>query len=515
MNIIKKLLASLTALVMAVGFMIGGSVPVMAAGTGTITITPPANTPSNATNEYKIYKVFDGVSNGTSSTTGTTMSYTLPAGKTLTGDMATYFATDGAGNVSAKDAAKGTDGLLTADAIAAIKTFVQNDTLVDTVTTIGTTAGTSKSLSEGYYYVTTTTGSAVMVTSTKPTAEVQDKTTVPSVDKKITAVKESASVNTDAGSIKTGGKNAIAEVGSVLTFEADITLGKNAKLYVFEDKLPKDRSGNYTLRLVAGSGKVYKNTISEDNLVAYSAENQENYSYSEQPGNNDDWTFKIEFKDTFISGLETQNIQKLIVVYQATVTSAALQQSSPATNSATISWGDPQHKNTSAPSQTNTYNAKITVNKTFENLQKDTELGNSDSAQFVLTRKNGAETQYYSLSGNNVTWQNSIENATPITFTENGSASFAGLANGTYTLVESKVPSGYNKAADQEITINDSNTDQALTDSNLIQAKVITNTTGALLPSTGGIGTTIFYVAGGAIIIVVVGMIMVRRNKNA
>lgn len=515
MNIIKKLLASLTAFVMAVGFMIGGSLPVVAAGTGTITITPPTDTPSMATNEYKIYKVFDGVSNGTSTTTGTTMSYTLPAGKTLAGVMATYFETDGAGNVSAKDAAKGTDGLLTADAIAAIKEFVKNDTPVDTVTTTGTTDGTSKALSEGYYYITTTTGSAVMVTSTKPTAVVQDKTTVPSVDKKITAVKASTSDNTDAGSIKTGGKDAIAEVGSVLTFEADITLGKNAKLYVFEDKLPKDSSGNYTLQLVSQSGKVYKNTISNDNLVAYSSTNQDNYSYSEQPSNNDDWTFKIDFKDSFITSLEQQNIQKLIVVYQATVTSAALQQNSPATNSATISWGDPQHKNTSAPSQTHTYNAKITVNKSFENLQNDTDLGNNDSAQFVLTRKNGADTQYYNLTNNNVTWQNSIEQATPITFTKNGSASFAGLANGTYTLVESKVPSGYNKAADQDITISGANADQALTDTNLVKTEKITNTTGALLPSTGGIGTTIFYIAGGAIIIVAIGMMMVRRKKNA
>lgn len=126
MKKMKKVLAFLLtfAMVMAMG------VAAMAAGTGTITINPPEGTDSNTTTTYSIYKVFDADGNGTN------ISYKLPSGKTLTGDMTTYFETDTAGNVTAKAAAKDANGNLTSGAIAAIAAFVQGDTAVKTVTTL-------------------------------------------------------------------------------------------------------------------------------------------------------------------------------------------------------------------------------------------------------------------------------------------------------------------------------------------------------------------------------------------
>ena len=69
------------------------------------------------------------------------------------------------------------------------------------------------------------------------------------------------------------------------------------------------------------------------------------------------------------------------------------------------------------------------------------------------------------------------------------------------------MPSGYNKAANTEVTIAQSDAAE-----NLVQTKTIVNNTGAVLPSTGGIGTTIFYIVGG--ILLVGGAVMYITRKR-
>lgn len=231
------------------------------------------------------------------------------------------------------------------------------------------------------------------------------------------------------------------------------------------------------------------------------------------------WT--VTFTDDTVKDKYTESGYHFYVLYKATVNSSALHTDA-ATNSATISWGDPEHKSKSQPSTTNTYNATITVTKTFAGLTGSS-LPEGQKAEFVLANSNG---KYYKISDSNVvTWENTTEEATVRSITaNNGTGVFAGLPDGTYTLKEITAPNGYNKAADVTFTVNgatvngfNSNTKPTgdVTGTNLNQATTINNTQGTVLPSTGGIGTTIFYVAGGAIIIAAVGMMMARRKRNA
>lgn len=105
----------------------------------------------------------------------------------------------------------------------------------------------------------------------------------------------------------------------------------------------------------------------------------------------------------------------------------------------------------------------------------------------------------------------------------NGVFNIIGLYAGTYTLKETTTPDGYNKCEDIAITIsathkenaNKTSADLTLTETN--GDNDIINNSGSTLPSTGGIGTTLFYLGGGCMV-AVAGILLItkkRINKNA
>lgn len=544
MNIIKKLLASLTALVMAVGFMMGGSLPVMAEGEspaptkGTITITPPTGTQDNTSTTYRIYKVFDAT------VSGGNISYKLMSGKSDVPSDFSYgtdysgakFVKDDAGNIYlgtvSDTATSGTGEIsitvnsstkyltpqtsdLNQNQINAIRSYVGVDAVGGTsaaapttsVTATGTADAVANNLDFGYYYITTTTGSLVTVTSTSPTANVSDKNSVPSVSKKITYAGS-------AGSITSDGKSAIAEVGQNIKYQVTVTFGKGSKNVVFHDKmgngLAKITNSNVTVN-------IYKqdNTTAESNYTATVLRGDQALGTGE---NKDD--LSVQFSD----GIPEKYYA--VITYTARVESNALS-STPAKNKAWVTYGESDAK--TPEDHTDVYNAKFTVTKHNQNGAPLTGAG------FVLKSASNTYYKYTAATeseGAKVEWVSDIDQATEYTSDSNGAVTaFAGLPSGQYTLVEKTVPQGYNKAPDYTFTVNAATiaTDSYKADKtegadqvpdslqtvNLEQTATIENRAGSVLPSTGGIGTTIFYIAGGVIIIAAIGMIMVRRNKNA
>lgn len=106
---------------------------------------------------------------------------------------------------------------------------------------------------------------------------------------------------------------------------------------------------------------------------------------------------------------------------------------------------------------------------------------------------------------------------------EQGHLTFSGLGVGTYTLSETVVPAGYNRAADITFTISfdaatkkfaSNNNAVSLTgeNTNVFQTKVM-NLKGSTLPSTGGMGTTIFYVIGGVLVAGAVILLISRKRR--
>lgn len=143
-------------------------------------------------------------------------------------------------------------------------------------------------------------------------------------------------------------------------------------------------------------------------------------------------------------------------------------------------------------------------------------------------------------------WVDSEEAGSTLKSDENGLFKVIGLDDGTYTLTETKVPTGYNLLNApvtlklDATTANGQNWDvfdatKALTDLTLtvdtgaaqpaktpgegdsfgkygVVETTVLNTSGSSLPSTGGIGTTIFYVAGG-VLVVGAGVLLITKKR--
>lgn len=97
-----------------------------------------------------------------------------------------------------------------------------------------------------------------------------------------------------------------------------------------------------------------------------------------------------------------------------------------------------------------------------------------------------------------------------------------GLAAGNYWLVEKEAPAGYNKlTAPIKVTITQNGDNKlewtvskndSLEDDKIIDIK---NTTGTILPGTGGMGTILFTVVGIALVLIVAASFVISRRKRA
>ncbi len=145
-------------------------------------------------------------------------------------------------------------------------------------------------------------------------------------------------------------------------------------------------------------------------------------------------------------------------------------------------------------------------------------------AEFTLEKK-------VNVSENEYRW----DEITAVKNTEGTTFTFNGLDDGTYRLKETVTPSGYNTIKPIEFTITAEHDvtadDPKLTSMNVNGTDVFTvdmesgkttpagsltaaieNKKGTILPSTGGIGTTVFYVTG-AILMLGAGVLLVSRKR--
>lgn len=247
--------------------------------------------------------------------------------------------------------------------------------------------------------------------------------------------------------------------------------------------------------------------------------------------NGEKCTFEVIFND--LKKIDSVNSESIISVeYTAKLNDEAVIGQQGNVNSAKVEYsnnpnvieeGKPATPGASPWDNVIVFTYKIVINKVD---QDNKALGN---AAFKLEKKNAAGAFEVVLDYTN----EASENKT--------SFEFSGLDDGVYRLTETKTPEGYNSidpitfsvTADHKIQWeNENRTDvlQALSgakesgqielalnasnsDKGELQTTII-NQAGALLPSTGGIGTRIFYIIGGILMVAAVVLITKVRFHN-
>ncbi len=211
-------------------------------------------------------------------------------------------------------------------------------------------------------------------------------------------------------------------------------------------------------------------------------------------------SFEINFKYDQI-----KNYDKVRITYSASLAKETITIVGGAgnTNTANLTYSNNPYVADSTQTQetTNTvftYGAEIT--------KTDKTSGEAlTGAEFELTKDSNK--LYFVKTADGVYYQansSDVGATTTLVVDNKGKLNIFGLAEGTYSLTETKAPSGYNKSAEtKEIKITDADLNGALDDetgSTGIYKLTFPNSQGFQLPVTGGAGTVAF-VAGGVVFV--------------
>lgn len=504
MKVIKKITAIMLSIMMVLGMCsVVGAAEAGKGETGSITIKKAIDG-----QEYKIYKMleldsFDKDLYSYKPVAEWEEFFKKGAGKDYVdineNGYVTWKAEDGEDD--AKKAARAAE--LSQKALA----YVKEKSIVETKKVTATATGEERTttinfndLGLGYYLIDSTAGTLCGLTTTNRNVEIQEKNVEPTVEKKVSSEKDG-----------TYNQSNFANIGDKVYFKTVITAQAGAQKYVLHDTMSEGLTFNndIEIRLNDESGT----PIGADN---YTIKLNPSVTNATTNLTTDKCTFEIEFTDTFCNNLNTNN--KIYVTYSATLNgNAIIGTSTEANNNNTtkITYGEESKE--SKESTTVTYTLQIPVFK-YTGDEKKPLAG----AKFALYESaTGGEAVKLVQKENTQDYRRALKTESGITeveTTSTGEFNIQGLKLGTYWLEETAAPKGYNKLAKRiEVKIVEHGTlviDGKTTENNSPINKVnVENKSGSLLPSTGGMGTTIFYIAG-AFLVLISGVVLIAKKRT-
>ncbi|WP_305152303.1 SpaA isopeptide-forming pilin-related protein [uncultured Dubosiella sp.] len=469
MKSLKKLLSIFAAFMMVVGLT---AVNVSAEGTATITVEEPI-----ADKTYTAYQLF---SSTTTSASGFVADDTQKNALEGTGTPFTFEKNvSGSWNVGIKE------GKSDADVIkfikqneetlkASLKNYAHELVLVD-----GEAVAT---VPLGYYFVTTGTGTVITLETVNENKVIKDKN--------------------DIGFEKTSNNSEVVtdkQVGDTVPFTITFKAYKGWTNVKVSDELTQ--------------GLEYVKGTDEKVALTITATNNQATTHTLNMGDNSE-SFDLTFPEITTDTTFT-------ISYNAKVTKDAIFVET-STNTAKL---DADNNPNIGQDTVTVYNYDLTIDKFAGNVNDANDIDGQklSGAEFQIfdkvatdhtrqalwfvehTNPDNENEKYYTLA--NSTDANATQT---LTTPENGQIVIRGLAKKTYYIKETKAPNGYNLLK-EEIEFTPVTSENNL-GSQTNTTEHVPNYAGAQLPSTGGMGTTMLYVAG-AILMVGAAVIFVTNKR--
>ena len=318
----------------------------------------------------------------------------------------------------------------------------------------------------GYYLVDSSLGALCHLSSTDLKATINEKNAEPSIEKTATTLVEGT-----------------AKIGDKVDYKIVVNVAAGYQKYVVTDKMT--------------TGLTFNNDIT---IKYYDAEGNEVTGLTGAATNttaSTNYTFKIDF-----SNVNLANVAKIEITYSATINENAVDNNSSQSNAAKLSFGN--NSNTTSSTKTiTTYEALFSKVSNKKIDDKNIEL---NGAEFKLydAKTGGNEIKVVKVREGvyRVATAEEIENNEVVEFIVGGKVTIKGLAKDTsYYLEETKAPDGYTKLAERYEIKAGTN-----------EVSMVVNTSGVVLPSTGGIGTTLFVLIG-TIMVLSLGTVLVSKYR--
>lgn len=343
----------------------------------------------------------------------------------------------------------------------------------------------------GYYLVVPEgwTGVSPVVCSlgtTNPNVTINEKNGKPTIDKK---VKEGSDF----------GETNDAAIGDYVEFQLTINV---------VDGTPE----NYVAHDTMSAGLTFVNEGAHPLSITRNDGTLESSNYQVvTEGMTDKCTFEVKFND----GVLRTN-DKVVITYWAKINEKAVVGNAGNTNSAILKYGT---NGEATCNPTTTYVWSFDVKKyTKDSGNREVPLAGAkfqvkSGDNKVASFKYDSAKNVYKFAGWDATGLVQVVE-TPAS----GEIKFEGLDSGTYALEEVEAPKGYNKL-DSAISFTikgaaDTNKGQVSYGTDSTGTIKVLNNAGTTLPTTGGIGTTIFYLIGGGLMVAAAVLLIAKKRME-
>lgn len=377
---------------------------------------------------------------------------------------------------------------------AKTKNLAATETMVATGTTV-----TFDFLELGYYLVDSSAGALCNLTTTNDDAIIEEKNSAPTVIK---------NVNTLGGFYS---DEATYSIGAPFSTRITITVGKGAQNYVLHDKADPGLTIDTSSISVS-----YKNITQPNNNTFYKV-------VTTGLEGTDPCNFHIEFLD-YSRLTEGDTIKVYYTMYLNKDANLYYHDNH---NKAWLTYGDEDVSTTE--SEVNVQTLQFQLFKYTDVAGVETPLA---GVKFKLTDKNGdviklikSQDEDTTVAGKYLTYRPLDKNETggvgEFVTPSLGKITIKGLAAGKYYLTEIEAPKGYNKLnKDIEIEINSGGAIEYKERDYMGPGSVVSfdefikieNKTGTILPSTGGVGTTMMYIVG-AVLLIGSGVVLITKKN--